>query len=185
MLPMECSMWTCSKSDADDDLLANVQSLQNQLRRTEKNLQTVEKELSRYDCVWEWEPPVSCSITLLYFVWWITVISSFSAFCLNSLYEQPNKKNQSWLFALPPNTSTRDYYSHCFDEVTDVLLQDFVQPNYDCQGFSSCKKNSGRTSRQDFQRKGKVNISLRYSFLLLWLSILCYVLEHFWLLGME
>uniref|UniRef100_A0A8C5IF24 Coiled-coil domain containing 18 n=1 Tax=Junco hyemalis TaxID=40217 RepID=A0A8C5IF24_JUNHY len=50
MLPMECSMWTCSKSDADDDLLANVQSLQNQLRRTEKNLQTVEKELSRYEC---------------------------------------------------------------------------------------------------------------------------------------
>ncbi|XP_064575825.1 coiled-coil domain-containing protein 18 isoform X1 [Zonotrichia leucophrys gambelii] len=97
MLPMECSMWTCSKSDADDDLLANVQSLQNQLRRTEKNLQTVEKELS----------------------------------------------------------STREYYSHCFDEVTDVLLQDFVQPNYDCQGFSSCKKNSGRTSRQDFQRKCK------------------------------
>ncbi|XP_066411784.1 coiled-coil domain-containing protein 18 [Molothrus aeneus] len=97
MLPMECSMWTCSKSDADDDLLANVQSLQNQLRRTEKNLQTVEKELS----------------------------------------------------------STREYYSHCFDEVTDVLLQDFVQPNYDCQGFSSCKKNSGRTSRQDLQRKGK------------------------------
>nr|XP_026646354.1 coiled-coil domain-containing protein 18 isoform X2 [Zonotrichia albicollis] len=97
MLPMECSMWTCSKNDADDDLLANVQSLQNQLRRTEKNLQTVEKELS----------------------------------------------------------STREYYSHCFDEVTDVLLQDFVQPNYDCQGFSSCKKNSGRTSRQDFQRKCK------------------------------
>lgn len=53
MLPMECSMWTCSKSDADDDLLANVQSLQNQLRRTEENLQTVEKELSRYECVWE------------------------------------------------------------------------------------------------------------------------------------
>uniref|UniRef100_A0A8D2MGW3 Coiled-coil domain containing 18 n=1 Tax=Zonotrichia albicollis TaxID=44394 RepID=A0A8D2MGW3_ZONAL len=50
MLPMECSMWTCSKNDADDDLLANVQSLQNQLRRTEKNLQTVEKELSRYEC---------------------------------------------------------------------------------------------------------------------------------------
>uniref|UniRef100_A0A8C5IHP6 Coiled-coil domain containing 18 n=1 Tax=Junco hyemalis TaxID=40217 RepID=A0A8C5IHP6_JUNHY len=49
----------------------------------------------------------------------------------------------------------REYYSHCFDEVTDVLLQDFVQPNYDCQGFSSCKKNSGRTSRQDFQRKCK------------------------------
>uniref|UniRef100_A0A8C9NFV9 Coiled-coil domain containing 18 n=1 Tax=Serinus canaria TaxID=9135 RepID=A0A8C9NFV9_SERCA len=97
MLPMECSMWTCSKSDADDDLLANVQSLQNQLKRTEKNLQTVEKELS----------------------------------------------------------STREYYSRCFDEVTDVPLEDFVQPNYNCQGFSSCKKNSGRTSRQDFQRKCK------------------------------
>uniref|UniRef100_A0A8U8AVU9 Uncharacterized protein n=1 Tax=Geospiza parvula TaxID=87175 RepID=A0A8U8AVU9_GEOPR len=39
--------------------------------------------------------------------------------------------------------------------LTDVLLQDFVQPNYDCQGFSSGKKNSGRTSRQDFQRKCK------------------------------
>lgn len=46
-------MWTCSENDADDDLLANVQSLQNQLRRTEKNLQTVEKELSRYEHVWE------------------------------------------------------------------------------------------------------------------------------------
>lgn len=46
-------MWSCSKSGADDDLLANVQSLQIQLRRTEKNLQTVEKELSRYECVWE------------------------------------------------------------------------------------------------------------------------------------
>uniref|UniRef100_A0A8C0Z940 Coiled-coil domain containing 18 n=1 Tax=Cyanistes caeruleus TaxID=156563 RepID=A0A8C0Z940_CYACU len=50
MLPMECGMWTCSKSGAHDDLLANVESLQNQLRRTEKNLQTVEKELSRYEC---------------------------------------------------------------------------------------------------------------------------------------
>lgn len=46
-------MGTCSKSDADEDLLANVQSLQNQLRRTEKNLQTVEKELSRYERLWE------------------------------------------------------------------------------------------------------------------------------------
>ncbi|XP_038001008.1 coiled-coil domain-containing protein 18 isoform X2 [Motacilla alba alba] len=97
MLPMECSMWTCSGSDADDDLLVNVQSLQSQLRRTEKSLQTVEKELS----------------------------------------------------------STREHYSHCFDEATDVPLEDFVQPNYDCQGLSSCKKNSGRTSRQDFQRKCK------------------------------
>ncbi|XP_041277221.1 coiled-coil domain-containing protein 18 [Onychostruthus taczanowskii] len=97
MLPMECSMWTCSKSDADEDLLANVQSLQNQLRRTERNLQSVEKELS----------------------------------------------------------STRGHYGHCFDEVTDVPLEDFVQPNYDCQGFSSCKKNSGKTSHQDFQRKCK------------------------------
>ncbi|XP_068055915.1 coiled-coil domain-containing protein 18 isoform X3 [Anomalospiza imberbis] len=95
MLPMECSMWTCSKSDADDDLLANVQSLQNQLRRTEKSLQTVEKELS----------------------------------------------------------STREHYGHCFNEVINLPLEDFVQPNYDCQGFSSYRKNSGRTSCQDFQRK--------------------------------
>ncbi|XP_009977310.1 PREDICTED: coiled-coil domain-containing protein 18, partial [Tauraco erythrolophus] len=43
---MEYSMGTCSKSVADEDLLANLQSLRNQLRRTEKNLQTVEKELS-------------------------------------------------------------------------------------------------------------------------------------------
>ncbi|KAI1236674.1 coiled-coil domain-containing protein 18, partial [Lamprotornis superbus] len=97
MLPMECSMWTCSKSGADDDLLANVQSLQNQLRRTEKNLQTVEKALS----------------------------------------------------------STSEHYSCCFDEVIDVPLEDFVQPNYNCQGFSSCKKNYGRTSHQDIQRKPK------------------------------
>ncbi|XP_014106106.1 PREDICTED: coiled-coil domain-containing protein 18 isoform X1 [Pseudopodoces humilis] len=97
MLPMECSMWTCSKSGSHDDLLANVESLQNQLRRTEKNLQTVEKELS----------------------------------------------------------STSEHYSHCFDEVIDVPLKDFVQPNYDCQGFSSLKKNCGRTSCQDFQRKSK------------------------------
>ncbi|OWK64480.1 Coiled-coil domain-containing protein 18 [Lonchura striata] len=92
---MECSMWTHSENDADDDLLANVQSLQNQLRRTEKNLQTVEKELS----------------------------------------------------------STGEHCGHCFNEVIDVPLEDFVQPNYDCQGFSSCRKNSGRTSHQDFQRK--------------------------------
>ncbi|XP_008943601.1 PREDICTED: coiled-coil domain-containing protein 18 [Merops nubicus] len=43
---MEYSMWTCSQSAPDEDLLANLQSLQNQLRRTEKNLQTVEEELS-------------------------------------------------------------------------------------------------------------------------------------------
>uniref|UniRef100_A0A8C0HJR8 Coiled-coil domain containing 18 n=1 Tax=Buteo japonicus TaxID=224669 RepID=A0A8C0HJR8_9AVES len=48
-VPMEYNMWTCSKS-ADDDLLGNLQSLRNQLRRTEKNLQTVEEELSRYEC---------------------------------------------------------------------------------------------------------------------------------------
>ncbi|XP_017585387.1 coiled-coil domain-containing protein 18 isoform X2 [Corvus cornix cornix] len=97
MLPMECSMWTCSKSGADEELLANVQSLQNQLRRTEKNLQTVEKELS----------------------------------------------------------STSEHYRHCFDEVIDSRLEDFEQLNYNCQGFSSCKKNSGRASHQDFQRKSK------------------------------
>ncbi|XP_021260455.1 coiled-coil domain-containing protein 18 isoform X5 [Numida meleagris] len=42
---MECSMWTCYKSD-DEELLAAVDSLRNQLRRTEKNLQTVGAELS-------------------------------------------------------------------------------------------------------------------------------------------
>lgn len=46
---MEYSMWTCSKSAAAEDLLANLQSLQNQLRRTEEDLQTVEEELSRYE----------------------------------------------------------------------------------------------------------------------------------------
>lgn len=68
MLPMECDMWSRSKSGADDDLLANVQSLQIQLRRTEKNLQTVEKELSRYERAWEWEPPVSCGVTVVFCV---------------------------------------------------------------------------------------------------------------------
>uniref|UniRef100_A0A8C8B5E1 Coiled-coil domain containing 18 n=1 Tax=Otus sunia TaxID=257818 RepID=A0A8C8B5E1_9STRI len=48
--PMEYSMWTCSKSAAAEDPLANVQSLRNQLRRTERNLQAVEEELSRYEC---------------------------------------------------------------------------------------------------------------------------------------
>uniref|UniRef100_A0A8C0EQE4 Coiled-coil domain containing 18 n=1 Tax=Bubo bubo TaxID=30461 RepID=A0A8C0EQE4_BUBBB len=47
--PMEYGMWTCSKSAADEDPLANVQSLRNQLRRTERNLQAVEEELSRYE----------------------------------------------------------------------------------------------------------------------------------------
>ncbi|KAM9280456.1 coiled-coil domain-containing protein 18 isoform 2-T2 [Cariama cristata] len=45
VVPMEYGMWSCSKSAADEELLANLQSLQNQLRRTEKNLQTVEEEL--------------------------------------------------------------------------------------------------------------------------------------------
>uniref|UniRef100_A0A8C4TP10 Coiled-coil domain containing 18 n=1 Tax=Falco tinnunculus TaxID=100819 RepID=A0A8C4TP10_FALTI len=48
VVPMECSMWTCSTSAADEDLLANLQSLHSQLKRTEKNLQIVEEELSRY-----------------------------------------------------------------------------------------------------------------------------------------
>lgn len=61
-------MWTCTKSGADEDLLANLQSLQNQLRRTEKNLQTVEEELSRYECVWKQEQSVSCSVNLFYSV---------------------------------------------------------------------------------------------------------------------
>lgn len=104
MLPMECSMGTCSKSDADEDLLANVQSLQNQLRRTEKNLQTVEKELSRYERLWEWEPPVSCSGSLSYSVWQNTAISSFCAFRLTSLYEQPNKEKRSSDFLLSLQT---------------------------------------------------------------------------------
>lgn len=46
-------MWTCSESAAAEDLLGNLQSLQYQLRRTEKNLQTVEEELARYERVWE------------------------------------------------------------------------------------------------------------------------------------
>ncbi|XP_029815642.1 coiled-coil domain-containing protein 18 isoform X2 [Manacus vitellinus] len=94
---MECTRWTCSKSGTDEDLLANVQLLQNQLRRTEKNLQTVEKELS----------------------------------------------------------STNEHYGHCFAEATDFALEDFVQPNYNSQGFSNPKKNCGKTSDQDFQRKPK------------------------------
>ncbi|XP_027507450.1 coiled-coil domain-containing protein 18 isoform X4 [Corapipo altera] len=94
---MECTRWTCSKSGADEDLLANVQLLQNQLRRTEKNLQTVEKELS----------------------------------------------------------STNEHYGHRFAEATDFALEDFVQPNYNSQGFSNPKKNCGKTSVQDFQRKPK------------------------------
>uniref|UniRef100_A0A8C8EBA3 Coiled-coil domain containing 18 n=1 Tax=Otus sunia TaxID=257818 RepID=A0A8C8EBA3_9STRI len=49
VVPMEYSMWTCSKSAAAEDPLANVQSLRNQLRRTERNLQAVEEELSRYE----------------------------------------------------------------------------------------------------------------------------------------
>ncbi|XP_064311587.1 coiled-coil domain-containing protein 18 isoform X3 [Phalacrocorax carbo] len=43
---MEYSMWTRSKSAAGEGLLADLQSLQNRLRRTERNLQTVEEELS-------------------------------------------------------------------------------------------------------------------------------------------
>ncbi|XP_054021041.1 coiled-coil domain-containing protein 18 [Dryobates pubescens] len=40
------SMWTCSESDAAEDLFGTLQSLRKQLRRTEQNLQTVEEELS-------------------------------------------------------------------------------------------------------------------------------------------
>lgn len=65
---MECGMQNCSKSGADDDLLAKVQSLQIQLRRTEKNLQTVEKELSRYERVWVLKPPVSYGVTIVFCV---------------------------------------------------------------------------------------------------------------------
>ncbi|XP_067997379.1 coiled-coil domain-containing protein 18 isoform X4 [Melanerpes formicivorus] len=39
-------MWTCSESDAAEDLLGTLQSLRKQLRRTEQSLQTVEEELS-------------------------------------------------------------------------------------------------------------------------------------------
>ncbi|KAM6128730.1 LOW QUALITY PROTEIN: coiled-coil domain-containing protein 18 [Phoenicopterus ruber ruber] len=90
---MEYSMWICAKSGADEDVLANLQSLRNQLRRTEKSLQTVEEELS--------------------------------------------------------STSTTEQYGHCFDEA----LEDLVQPNCNDQGSSNCKKNAGKTSCQDFQRK--------------------------------
>ncbi|KFV43693.1 Coiled-coil domain-containing protein 18, partial [Gavia stellata] len=101
---MEYSMWTCSKSAADEDLLANLQSLRNQLRRTEKNLQTVEEELS--------------------------------------------------------STRTSEHYGHCFDEAVDFTLEDLVQPNCNYQGISNCKKNAGKTSCQDFQRKSEVNIAV-------------------------
>ncbi|OPJ77316.1 coiled-coil domain-containing protein 18 isoform A [Patagioenas fasciata monilis] len=96
---MEYSMWTCSKSVAAEDLLANLQSLQNQLRRTEKDLQTVEEELS--------------------------------------------------------STSTSEHYGHCFGEAVDLTLEDLAQPNCSYQGISNCKKNAGKTSCQDFQRKSK------------------------------
>lgn len=49
---MECTVWTRSES-ADEELVANVQSLRDQLRRTEKSLQSLGEELSRYECVWE------------------------------------------------------------------------------------------------------------------------------------
>ncbi|PKU48147.1 coiled-coil domain-containing protein 18 [Limosa lapponica baueri] len=94
---MEYSMWTCAKSAADEDLLVNWQSLRNQLRRTEKYLQTVEEELS--------------------------------------------------------TTSTSERYGQCFDEGVDVTLEDLVQPDCNHQGFSNHKKNAGKTSCQDFQRK--------------------------------
>uniref|UniRef100_A0A8B9CAV7 Coiled-coil domain containing 18 n=1 Tax=Anser brachyrhynchus TaxID=132585 RepID=A0A8B9CAV7_9AVES len=51
-VPMECTVWTRSES-ADEELVANVQSLRDQLRRTEKSLQSLGEELSRYECVWE------------------------------------------------------------------------------------------------------------------------------------
>lgn len=52
VVPMECAAWTRSES-ADEELVANVQSLRDQLRRTEKSLQSLGEELSRYKCVWE------------------------------------------------------------------------------------------------------------------------------------
>uniref|UniRef100_A0A8C8AZA4 Coiled-coil domain containing 18 n=1 Tax=Otus sunia TaxID=257818 RepID=A0A8C8AZA4_9STRI len=56
---MEYSMWTCSKSAAAEDPLANVQSLRNQLRRTERNLQfysvstTSDKTVEENECLKE------------------------------------------------------------------------------------------------------------------------------------
>uniref|UniRef100_A0A8C8AZN4 Coiled-coil domain containing 18 n=1 Tax=Otus sunia TaxID=257818 RepID=A0A8C8AZN4_9STRI len=99
VVPMEYSMWTCSKSAAAEDPLANVQSLRNQLRRTERNLQAVEEELS--------------------------------------------------------STDTSEHYGHCFDEAVDFTLEDLVQPDCNYQGVSNCRKNAGKTSCQDFQRKSK------------------------------
>ncbi|KAM9621091.1 coiled-coil domain-containing protein 18 isoform 5-T5 [Morphnus guianensis] len=55
----------------------------------------------------------------------------------------------------PPSTSTSDRYGHCFNEAVDFTLEDLVQPNCNYQGFSNCKKNAGKTSCQDFQRKSK------------------------------
>lgn len=91
-------MWTYSKSAADEDL-ANLQSLWNQLRKTEKNLQTVEEELS--------------------------------------------------------STHTSERCGPCLDEAVNFTLEDLVQPNCNYQGFSDCKKNAGKTSFQDFQRKSE------------------------------
>lgn len=62
---MECAAWTRSES-ADEELVANVQSLRDQLRRTEKSLQSLGEELSRYECVWEREWPVICSVNMFY-----------------------------------------------------------------------------------------------------------------------
>ncbi|XP_049664931.1 coiled-coil domain-containing protein 18 isoform X3 [Accipiter gentilis] len=98
-LKREYNMWTCSESAAAEDLLGNLQSLQYQLRRTEKNLQTVEEELA--------------------------------------------------------STRTSDGYGYCFNEAVDFTLEDLVQPNCNYQGFSNSKKNAGKTSCQDFQRKSK------------------------------
>lgn len=96
--PVVYTMWTYSKSAADEDL-ANLQSLWNQLRKTEKNLQTVEEELS--------------------------------------------------------STHTSERCGPCLDEAVNFTLEDLVQPNCNYQGFSDCKKNAGKTSFQDFQRKSE------------------------------
>ncbi|XP_054240242.1 coiled-coil domain-containing protein 18, partial [Indicator indicator] len=96
-VPIKYSMWTCSESTADEDLLGTLQSLRKQLRRTEKSLQTVEEELSR--------------------------------------------------------TSTSERCGQCFNDAVDFTLEDLVEPSCNYEGFTNCKKNAGKTSCQDFQRK--------------------------------
>lgn len=51
-VPMESNLWIYHKKDDDEELLlANVEALRNQLRKTERNLQNLGEELSRYVCI--------------------------------------------------------------------------------------------------------------------------------------